>query len=324
MHMLVPEIADVLAQQKHPRLTVVRAGALGDTVLILPTLELLHAAAPGARITLVGSAWAEELLPLLPFPIELVRFDSVRLTSLFGSPEAEYEAGVFSEAHAAVVYTDDPEGGLAAAARRLCPGCVVTWPVRPQGAEHAAAHFARAVADLPRGAGGLPAPALAIAPTLSEWARGWLASRFGAGTGVTAVHPGSGSGRKCWPAQRWADLIRSLGARTLLIEGPADAAQCRRVQKSVGGAALVKASGLSVAEAAALISRCGLYVGNDSGLSHVAAALGVPTVAVFGPTDPAVWAPLGPSVRVVRSSGGASGAWPAAGEVLAAIQAFPD
>ncbi len=51
---------------------------------------------------------------------------------------------------------------------------------------------------------------------------------------------------------------------------------------------------------AAIISRSGLFIGNDSGITHMAAALGIPTVAVFGPTDPAVWAPRGKSVCIVR------------------------
>jgi len=53
---------------------------------------------------------------------------------------------------------------------------------------------------------------------------------------------------------------------------------------------------------AAILSRCRLYVGNDSGVTHLAAAVGVPTVAIFGPTDPDVWAPRGPGVRVVRAA----------------------
>jgi ADP-heptose:LPS heptosyltransferase len=54
-----------------------------------------------------------------------------------------------------------------------------------------------------------------------------------------------------------------------------------------------------------LLSRAGVYVGNDSGVSHLAAAWGAPTLALFGPTDPAVWAPLGPHVRTLRSTTGA-------------------
>jgi ADP-heptose:LPS heptosyltransferase len=56
---------------------------------------------------------------------------------------------------------------------------------------------------------------------------------------------------------------------------------------------------------AAVLARAGLYVGNDSGVSHLAAAAGCPTVALFGPTDPALWSPVGPRVRAIRSRTGA-------------------
>jgi ADP-heptose:LPS heptosyltransferase len=67
---------------------------------------------------------------------------------------------------------------------------------------------------------------------------------------------------------------------------------------------------------AALLARAGAYVGNDSGVTHLAAASGAPTIALFGPTDPRVWAPLGPRVEVIR---GATMEGIAAGEVAAAV-----
>jgi ADP-heptose:LPS heptosyltransferase len=61
------------------------------------------------------------------------------------------------------------------------------------------------------------------------------------------------------------------------------------------------ADSLPIRQVAALLSRCGAYVGNDSGVTHLAALSGVPTVAVFGPTDPAVWGPVGPNVRIIQA-----------------------
>lgn len=323
MASLRPEISGALRLQEHPRVTVVRAGALGDTLLIMPTLQLLLAELPGAEITLVGSAWAEALQELMPFRIKVLRFDSPLLTPLFGPGPAEDQTGAFSGAHVAVVYTESVTDGLAAAARRFCPGVVVTWPVRPKGDEHATVHFARAVADLPVGEGHLRAPVLKVGARLAEWAQRWLESRFGSVPELVAIHPGSGGECKCWPAERFAELIRILDMPTLLIEGPADHQQCRRLEElAPEGVPIVRACGLSVAEVGALLSPCRLYVGNDSGVSHLAAALGVPTVAVFGATNPAVWAPLGPKVRGVQPSQATSETWPAAEQVLRAAQAM--
>jgi ADP-heptose:LPS heptosyltransferase len=80
---------------------------------------------------------------------------------------------------------------------------------------------------------------------------------------------------------------------------------------------VLEAIGLSLVETAALLERCTLFVGNDSGLSHLAAALGIPTVAVFGPTDPSVWAPRGRRVEAVRTSDGT--AWPTVNAVMEAV-----
>jgi hypothetical protein len=80
--------------------------------------------------------------------------------------------------------------------------------------------------------------------------------------------------------------------------------------------------GVPLSRLAALLVECSGYVGNDSGVSHLAAALGVPTAAVFGPTDPAVWAPVGPKVSVVGPLGDAS--WPTTCNVLVAARKLFD
>jgi len=164
-------------------------------------------------------------------------------------------------------------------------------------------------------------------PCLPQWAREWLAGHCGPPSGTVAVHPGSGGKRKCWPAERFAALVKALDAPILLIEGPADRESChllRRLLAGPEGPAL--ASGLSVPQAAALLTQCKLYVGNDSGLTHLAGALGIPTVAIFGPTDPAVWAPRGQRVAVVRPACSANerrpwveSSWPSVAAALEAV-----
>ncbi len=315
---LCDEIAASLPASGPLRITVVRAGGLGDTLLVMPALQLLLEALPRADLTLIGSAWAERLGPLVPFPLRLLRFDSPLLTPLFGPPGSEAPTGALSEAHAVVIYTACPDENLVRNARRACPGPVIEWPVQPDGAVHAALHFARAVAHAP-GMHALPPPALHVPEELQQWADGWLARHFAAPARPVAVHPGSGAERKCWPAQRFARLIQRLDGPVLLLEGPADREACRRVEELVPpGAPLVNASGLGVPQVAALLARCRLYIGNDSGISHLAAALGAPTIAIFGPTAPAVWAPRGPQVTV--AGGDRPGdLWPSAEGVIALL-----
>ncbi|HET8646880.1 MAG TPA: glycosyltransferase family 9 protein, partial [Vicinamibacteria bacterium] len=119
-----------------------------------------------------------------------------------------------------------------------------------------------------------------------------------------ALHPGSGSPAKNWPPGRYASLARARagGRPWLLVEGPADAEAARSL---AGEAGAVRAHGLDARVLGALLARAGLVVGNDSGVTHLAAACGAPTLALFGPTDPLQWAPLGTRVEALRAPGGA-------------------
>ena len=134
----------------------------------------------------------------------------------------------------------------------------------------------------------------------------------------TAIHPGSGSARKNWPVDRWAEVIARLDPPILLVLGEAeveawnppflsglrtrDGGRITPAQRAreVGGSGIEVASNLPLPELAAALARCRRFIGHDSGVSHLAAAVGTPSVLLFGPTDPAMWAPPGDHVRVIR------------------------
>lgn len=295
--MLRPQIAHVLELSGRPRVTVVRAGALGDTILTLPALQMLRAVAPRAEITLVGSAWAERLLPLIPLPLQFVRFDSPVLTPLFGGRNTD-PLNVFAGADLVILFSsrDDP---LCASARALCPGTVLVRPIEPPAGVHASLHFARAIAAVNEP--DLPLPALRRPDSTRD--------------GPVLVHPGSGGARKCWPPARFGELIADLAGPVVLLQGPADRQACRAVLEQTAGRDVAVRADLALPELATCLARCRLYVGNDSGVTHLAAALGTPTIAVFGPTDPKVWSARGPRVQVVT---GRSSNWPAVRRVAQA------
>jgi len=298
------QLAGALQGKARPALTVVRAGGLGDTLLVAPTLQLIHDSLPELALTLLGSAWAERLQPMLDIPVRVINSDSPSMTPLFRKGAQLDPAGVFSQADAAVIYTSGASDPLLDAARRLCPGPVIGWPVRPSGAEPAAVHFARAVTAGEIRAGDLPCARLSL-PASDEPEEGAC---------PVAVHPGSGGARKRWPPERFARLIARLRRPVTLIEGPADTQQCREVSRRLpSGCRVTRAAGMPLLQVAALLQQALLYIGNDSGMSHMAAALGTPTVAIFGPTDPRVWMPHGPAVCAVP---GAEGGWPTVDAVL--------
>jgi ADP-heptose:LPS heptosyltransferase len=301
------------------RITLVRSGGLGDTVLVLPALVWLRKHLCGAHLTLVGSHWAEALSPLLPFPLEVVCFDSSLLTPLFGPDPVGDVPDVFSEAAVLVIYTASPLHDWIRNVRRACRGSTIIWPSAPAGSRHAVVHFTQALAAGLLDSSDVPTPTLHAPEVARAWAREWLRAAVGSPVGLTAIHPGSGGSQKCWPPECFAELARKAHTSILLVEGPADVEACSRVRSLISSAVrVVEARGLGLAETAALLEQCTLYVANDSGLSHVAGALGIPTVAVFGPTDPDVWAPLGRAVAVVRAPEGTG--WPTPEAVLEAAR----
>ena len=112
------------------------------------------------------------------------------------------------------------------------------------------------------------------------------------------IHPGSGSLKKNWPPERFLALSSELCKRDFNIvwlKGPAE----NRFPFPTGD---IVCENLPLSLLAAVISRCSLYIGNDSGPTHLSAALGVATVAIFGPSDPLVWKPAGPSVTVLTKN----------------------
>jgi ADP-heptose:LPS heptosyltransferase len=104
--------------------------------------------------------------------------------------------------------------------------------------------------------------------------------------GCAVIHPFSGSAKKNWPLDRFRELAGRLDLPVRWCAGP---------EEPLDGAERFEDLGAL----ARWMSEASLYVGNDSGVTHIAAACGVPTVAVFGASDPSVWAPRGERVRVV-------------------------
>ena len=118
------------------------------------------------------------------------------------------------------------------------------------------------------------------------------------------IHPGSGSIKKSWPSHHFAKLARNLqerfSARIAVIEGPADKAEAETLSASLKGSSTVKMGKLPLRTLAALMKRGKCFIGNDSGITHLAAAVGTLAIALFGPTDPVVWGPRGKNVSIIR------------------------
>ena len=270
------------------RILLLRGGALGDFLVTLPALGLLRAKWPGARIELAGNAPAGEL-GVLGGCLDAVHSQhEARWAALFGGGALPGDfAGWLAEFDLVVSYWPDPDGRLTRHFP-LRPGQRFLSASAQPGLAPAARHFCAPLREL-----GL------VADDFQSRLRLPPSPDLGLGTcdlgRATAIHPGSGSPRKDWPLDRWAALCAQLPGPLLIVGGEADSAGVAALAR-FGRTALDR----PLSELAVALSRCRLFLGHDSGVSHLAAAVGTPCVLLFGPTDPAMWAPPGGHVRVIR------------------------
>ncbi|HZO29778.1 MAG TPA: glycosyltransferase family 9 protein [Chloroflexota bacterium] len=288
------------------RILVLRPGAIGDTLVTLPAIQALRQRFPSAKIEMAGNPAALPLLASSNLVDRCLAFDDPRVTRLFvaGAPLAD---DPFLGLDSAVAWCADPDGVLARALTARGASQVVVAPSRPPPGRQV--HVARHLVETLRPLGieladPLELPSLRSSTGSERQAREELLALGLKGRAFVAVHPGSGSPTKNWPAERFAAVIDALeeryGMPSLVLGGPADAETVARLGAATRNRSLVLLD-RPLGVVAAVLRRARAFLGNDSGLSHLAGLLGVPTLALFGPTDPVVWSPLGPRVRVVRS-----------------------
>jgi ADP-heptose:LPS heptosyltransferase len=281
------------------RILILRGGALGDFLVTLPALGLLRTKWPGARIELVGHARAAGLGVSGGYLDAVHSQHEARWSALFSAAAAELPSALHAwlvEFDLIVNYWPDPDGTLARRFPLRAGQQFLSAPAAPTMAP-AARHFCEPLKTL----------GLSTADFRSRL-------RLPTGNDVepstsdprppVAIHPGSGSPRKNWPRERWTELMARLEESILLVLGEAEmerwsASSVARFS-STASKQIEVARNLPLPELAAELARCRLFLGHDSGVSHLAAAVGTPCVLLFGPTDPAMWAPPGDHVRVLR------------------------
>jgi ADP-heptose:LPS heptosyltransferase len=293
-------------------LLVIHQGAIGDFILALPALENLRKAFPRAGVTLLGYPRILELAEKRFFAEEILSVDQKGMAPFFvddGNPDPA-PLRFFSQFDLLLVFGKDAKGPLTRNLERVCPGRVFHVNSFPSRGErvHLSQHLLKEISRC-GAAISETLPWVRLSDADRSWGRDFWKRKGlteAERKGVVVLHPGSGSRKKVWPGERFLDLARVLqgqvDCRVLVVMGPAEPPEIRNLFERMGGGsrAAIYAEGLSLLQLGAVMDGCRLFVGNDSGITHLAAALGLPTVAIFGPTDPAVWSPRGEKVFVVR------------------------
>ena len=127
---------------------------------------------------------------------------------------------------------------------------------------------------------------------------------------LIAIHPGSGSHQKNWPEPKWRGLLEHLVATTddsfLVIGGEAERDRLPALAEVIPATRRQMAIDLPLVEVAQQLKNCRAFIGHDSGITHLAAVLGVDCIVLWGPSNEQIWRPLGPNIHIVKHPEGLS------------------
>ena len=314
------------------RVLVIRGGAIGDFILTLPVLAALRAHLPSIHLEVLGYAHIASLA-VAGGTADAVRSIEARALAGFFAPHGELDPALqdyFASFSLIISFLYDPEETFQQNIARCSKAQFIQGPHRPsdtaglhatevllQPLQRLAIFDADPVPRLPRlrldptTGPSSPAPDPGSpnpdqAPDRATDTRP-IVVRPPRSSGPIVLHPGSGSPRKNWPEEHWATLIQRLteslphdAAPLHLVGGEAEGDRLARLSALARGHATV-ADRLPLPELARQIAPARLFVGHDSGITHLAAALDVPCLALWGETADAVWRPRGDHVRLVHS-----------------------
>lgn len=272
-------------------------GALGDLLLSLPAVYSIKKHFSPCRLHLISRTDLAGVIVASGIADEVSSNEKAMYADFFREDSLPVSACEFlRKMHAVFVFMKMTDQTFMENLRKHVPLCRSLSTVPQQGERvHVAAYQ---LGELQRaGISSCGTPRLCVAPLVG----------LGSGRPIVTIHPGSGGKRKRWDLRGFVEVMEALAEvgpyRFLVLLGPAE----RGMQEECGR--LISARNIPgdivsdrpVPYISSLLAMSSLFVGSDSGITHLASMIGTPSVAVFGPTDPALWGPLGPSVRIVKA-----------------------
>lgn len=288
------------------RILVIKLRYLGDVLLSTPVLASLRAAFPGAFLSVLVNPGTEPMIETNPY------LDEVLIVERSASPVRQVRFALALHRGRFDLVIDLTDADRAAILSRITGADIRVgfnregrWRGRlythvvpvPQQPIPMIRQNLMALEVL-----GIPvsesAPLLRVRPADEETAGAALgAIEVGPGEPFVAVHPGARWWFKSWPARRFAGLIDyvqgKLGMKAVLLGGDQEREIAEAILGQVGTEVRSLVGRLGLLELAAVLRRATLFVGNDNGPMHIAAAMGTPVVGLFGLSDPKVWGPAG-------------------------------
>ena len=286
---------------------VLHPGGLGDIILSLPAIALLRRRHAKARITIaanpdhlapVAEGYADCIISLSSVPLH-----QLHVPAFLFNPDMRF----WKKFDLLVSWTGFGNPDFICNLKRLNPDAIVaSWHPGPREQRHASRLFIDSLGVAPLNAGAPPEiePTIHLNSNARQDGFQWIHARGWKQEPLIALHPGAGSKLKRWPLERFIELARRLTRdqknKLLLIEGPAEEGLSNQISAALPGIESIVAKAIPLNLLAAALECCRLFIGNDSGLAHLAAAIEVPSIVLFGPTLPQHWAPLGKHVSVLR------------------------
>jgi ADP-heptose:LPS heptosyltransferase len=303
------------------RAIILQPGALGDCLLTLPLVRLLKETLELGGVDLVGHAEYIGILPERTCVDSIRSIDTAELHRLFAA-RASFDLAdrdplihMFADYSWIISFLGEPGGdfeqNLIFTANCSHSAEVIMLPLKPPqgGQQHVAEFYLQQFAEqsgVPANQAKLPERDIPIRIREVDRDRGMeLLEQAGIELSrrLVVIQPGSGGPKKCWHLGNFLQLAQELRDReveVLFLLGPAEMERLRPSEKVQIHAAAKCVAHLALIQVVGLLSCADAFVGNDSGVTHLAAGVGVRTVALFGPTDPAVYRPLGRTVAVLR------------------------
>ena len=276
------------------KILVIRGGAIGDFILTLPAFAALRQQFPEAFLEVLGYPHIVQLAVAGGLVDRAQSIEARALAGFFAKNGqlSEDLVDYFSEFDLILSYLYDPDEIFQDNIGRCSVAQFIVGPHRPDEAAQvpAAKVFLKplerlAIFDAD------PVPRLALGQELTPLSQ-------------LALHPGSGSERKNWPEDRWAELLQRLINTTdfnlLVLGGEAEGERLQRLAAALPPTRTRVAQSLPLPELGRLLTQCSGFIGHDSGISHLAAALGLPGLLLWGDSSEAVWRPPSEKMVVLR------------------------